>query len=573
MVQEKGAAWAAAYFFWHESCVGEQQLHLIEKRERFQVKTRKGWILLSVSLLVAAATLMGCTGNSSQAPKTSAEAPENAPQKEAAEAKQSGDITVALEAEATSLDPWNSTDSNTLHILSTMFEGLLTLDADGEVIPVLATDYKLSDDAKSLTFHLRKDVRFHDGTPFDAQVVKNNLDYVRNKEHGMARASFFGFIKEITVVDPYTVTVTANEPDSAMVAYMAHPSASFKSPKELQKKIDDPNYNLDRNPVGTGPYQFHEWKNGQYVKVTAFSDYWDKEKMAKLASIQFKPVTEASTRVNMLKAGEVDIVTSLPTLDARNMGSDPSLDVYSGPSLNMLYVGMNTKLDKYKDKRVRQAMNYAMNKEQLISQVADGFGTAADSPLSPLVKGYAKQQSYDYDVDKAKTLLKEAGYPNGFTATLWTRNSTEFVAIAENIKIQLQNVGIKVEVQAYESGTLFEKLDAGEGTDLYIGRWGTGTAEADWGLRPNFASDRVPPNYNNSGFYMNKQVDQLLNDALKAVDSQVAQQKYDKAQRVIMDEAPWIFLYVPDVVIAKQKSVSDVSVTLDTVRLNSAFKQ
>lgn len=537
------------------------------------MKTRKGWILLSVSLLVATATLIGCTSNSSQAPKTSAEAPGKAPEKETAKPKQETEITVALEAEATSLDPWNSTDGNTLHILSTMFEGLLTLDADGEVLPVLATDYKLSEDATSLTFHLRKGVLFHDSTPFDAQVVKNNLDYVRNKEHGMARASFFGFIKEITVVDPYTVTVTANEPDSAMVAYMAHPSATFKSQKELQKKLDDPKYNLDRNPVGTGPYQFEEWKNGQYVKVTVFGNYWNNEKTAKLSSIFFKPVTEASTRVNMLKAGEVDIVTSLPTLDARSMGKDPTVDVYSGPSLNMLYVGMNTKLDKYQDKKVRQAMNYAINKEQLINQVADGFGTVADSPLSPLVKGYAKQQGYDYDVDKAKVLLKEAGYPNGFTATLWTRNSTEFVAIAENIKIQLQNVGIKVDVQAYESGTLFEKLDAGEGTDLYIGRWGTGTAEADWGLRPNFASDRVPPNYNNSGFYMNKQVDQLLNDALKATDSHVAHQKYDEAQKVIMDEAPWIFLYIPDVVIAKQKYVMDVSVTLDAVRLNSAYKK
>lgn len=537
------------------------------------MKARKKWVLLSASFLLATAVITGCSSTSSQPPTTDPKTAEQAQQTETSKVEQNAEVTVALEAEATSLDPWNSTDSNTLHILSTMFEGLLTLDENGEIAPVLATDYKLSADATSLTFHLRKGVSFHDGTPFDAQVVKKNLDYVRDKANGMARASFFGFIKEVTVADPYTVTIAAKEPDSAMVAYMAHPSASFKSLKELQKKIDDPKYSLDRNPVGTGPYKFSEWKNGQSIKVTAFTDYWNKEKPAKLAAIVFKPVTEASTRVNMLKAGEVDLVTSLPTLDARKMGTDSSVDVFSGPSLNMLYVGINAKLDKYKDKRVRQALNYAINKEQLISQVADGFGTVADSPLSPLVKGYAKQQSYAHDVDRAKALLAEAGYPNGFTATLWTRNSTEFVAIAENIKIQLQSVGIKVEVQAYESGTLFEKLDAGQGTDLFIGRWGTGTAEADWGLRPNFASDRVPPNYNNSGFYMNKQVDQLLNDALKMTDNKAAQQIYADAQKVIMDEAPWIFLYVPDVVIAKRKNVSDVSVALDTVRLNAAYKK
>ncbi|MGG4454289.1 glutathione ABC transporter substrate-binding protein [Brevibacillus porteri] len=535
---------------------------------------RKTALLTAASLLLAAAILSGCTSNSGHIPTTNGPGLEQAQQqKQPAKVERNGELTVALEAEATSLDPWNSTDSNTLHILSTMFEGLLMLDENGEVVPVLATDYKLSSDATSLTFHLRKGILFHDGTPFDADVVKKNLDYVRNRDNGMARASFFGFIKEVHAVDPYTITIVANESNSAMVAYMAHPSASFKSTKELQKKIDDPKYNLDRNPVGTDPYHFREWKNGQYVKVAAFDEYWDKAKPAKLAAIEFKPVTEASTRVNMLKAGEVDIVSSLPTLDARNMGTDPNVDVYSGPSLNMLYVGMNTKLDKYKDKRVRQAMNYAINKEQLISQVADGFGTVADSPLSPLIKGYSKQHNYAYNVEKAKQLLKEAGHQEGFAATLWTRNSTEFVAIAENIKMQLQNVGIKVEVQAYESGTLFEKLDAGDGADLYIGRWGTGTAEADWGLQPNFASDRIPPNYNNSGFFQNQQVDQLLNDALKATDNNMAQQKYDEAQKVIMEEAPWIFLYVPDVVIAKRKNVSDVGVTLDTIRLHAAYKQ
>ncbi|MED4750679.1 glutathione ABC transporter substrate-binding protein [Brevibacillus choshinensis] len=537
------------------------------------MKSRQKWFLFCVSFLFATAMLTGCAGNSDPTSSANVPAAENGKQEDTTKLTPNVEVTVALEAEATSLDPWNSTDSNSLNILSTMFEGLLSLDENGEIVPVLATDYKMSADATSLTFHLRRGVLFHDGTPFDAQVVKMNLDYVRNKANGMARASFFGFINEVTVVDPYTVTITANEPNSAMVAYMAHPSATFKSQKELQKKIDDSKYNLDRHPVGTGPYQFQEWKNGQYVKVVAFTDYWAKEKQAKLAAILFKPVIEASTRVNMLKAGEVDVVTSLPTLDARSMGTDSSLDVYTGPSLNVLYIGMNTKLDKYKDKRVRQALNYAVSKEQMISKVADGFGTVADSPLSPLVKDYAKQQNYVYDLDKAKELLAQAGYPNGFTATLWTRNSTEFVAIAENIKMQLQNIGVKIDVQAYESGTLFEKLDAGQGTDLYIGRWGTGTAEADWGLRPNFASDRVPPNYNNSGFYMNEHVDQLLDDALKATDNNVAQQKYAEAQKTIMDEAPWIFLYVPDVVIAKRKNVSDVSVTLDTVRLNAAYKQ
>jgi glutathione transport system substrate-binding protein len=216
-------------------------------------------------------------------------------------------------------------------------------------------------------------------------------------------------------------------------------------------------------------------------------------------------------------------------------------------------------------------MNHAINKDQLIAQVMDGYGKVADSAIASTVFGYAQQSVYEYDVEKAKQAMTDAGYPDGFKATLWTRNATEFVSVAEFVAMQLKEIGIDVEVQTFESGTLFDKLDSGVGTDIWIGRWGPGTGEADYGLRPNFATDRIPPNWNNSGSYINAQVDQLLNEALQSPDQDVTLAKYKELQEIIYADAPWIFLYVPDLVAAKRSEVKDAFIDRNgTIRLNQA---
>ncbi|MGC5326903.1 glutathione ABC transporter substrate-binding protein [Brevibacillus sp. SYSU BS000544] len=483
-------------------------------------------------------------------------------------------ITLAVEAEPVSLDPQNVTDGNSITVQRAMFEGLLTFTDKMQPVPVLATDYKLNENATEITFTLREGVTFHDGSPFNAEVVKANLDFVRDEKNGMARRSFFSFIKEVIVVDPTHVTIVANTPNSAMTSYLAHPASSMKSLEALKKKQSDPNFNLDRNPVGTGPYQFVEWKENQHVKVAPFANYWNKEKAAKADSIVYKPVVEAGTRINMLKAGETDIITKLPTLNAKEIAADSKFNVYKAPSLNVYYVGMNLKLKKYQDKKVRQAMNYAVNKDELIAGVLDGYGSVADSAIAPNTFGYSQQKVYEYNLDQAKKMLAEAGMKDGFEATLWTRNSSEFIAIAENVAMQLGKVGIKAKVQAYESGTLFDMLDHEKGTDLWIGRWSPGTGEVDYGIRPNFHTKSFAPDNNNSGFYSNPQVDKLLDEAIMTANSEEAMKKYAEVQKIIYDDAPWVFLHVPDLIVAKTSAVSDVMVLpSDTVIVNTAEKK
>jgi len=482
------------------------------------------------------------------------------------------EIVVALEAEPTSLDPFNSTDGVSTSVQKTMFEGLLRFDQNLDIAPYLAESYEYNEDATELRFVLREGITFHDGSEFNAEVVKANFDFVLDEDNGLARRSFFNFIEEVEVVDEFEVIIHASEPNASMASYLAHPTAGMKSLEELEKKMEDPDYNLDRNAVGTGPFQYVEWLDGQHVVVEKNDNYWDQDNMAQVESIRFTSVQEASTRVNQLRTGEVHFVDTLPTGEADSLMDEEYVNVFSGPSMNVFYIGMNMQEDKYQDENVRHAMNHAVDKDQLIAQVVDGFGRVADSPIAPPVYGYSPQEVYEYDVEGALNLMAEAGMEDGFEATLWTRNSTEFVAIAEFVAMQLEEIGIEVDVQAYESGTLFDMLDNNDGTDLWIGRWSPGTGEADWGLRPNFASDRVPPNYNNSGFYINEDVDQLLNDALENPDEEERLALYHEAQEIIYQEAPWVFLHVVDAVAAQRTEVGGIYIMQDgSVDMNGVY--
>ena len=469
------------------------------------------------------------------------------------------ELTVGIEAEPTSMDPQNTTDGNSATVQSTMFEGLLRFDENMNIVNVLAEDYDYSDDATEITFFLREDVTFHDGTAFDAEAVKENLDFVRDEENGLARSSFFSFIDDVVVEDDYTVTIVSEEPNSAMASYMAHSSASMKSVEQIEMKQENPDYNLDREgAVGTGPFTFVEWRDGEHVIVERNPDYWNQDELANVEQITFRPVQEAATRVNMLRTGEVDLIFPIPTLNAQELEQEEGIDLYTGPTTDLFYIGMNFEQEKYQDLAVRQAMNHAVDKDGLIAQVLDGYGIVADSAIAPNVYGYAEQPIYEYDVGLAEELLEGSDQAGGFEATLWTRNNTEFITVAEYVAIQLEEIGISVNVEPFEAGTLFDMLDAGEGTDLWIGRWSPGTGEADYGLRPNFASDRVPPNFNNSGFYINEELDAMFDEAISTPDEEEALSIYAEIQEKIYQDAPWVFLHVPDAIIAKSEDLHGI---------------
>ncbi|WP_018132979.1 glutathione ABC transporter substrate-binding protein [Effusibacillus pohliae] len=473
------------------------------------------------------------------------------------------DLVVAQAANPTTMDPQDAQDTLSYSIMKTMYEGLLGFDKDMKIVPVLAESMpELSKDAKSVTFKLKKGIKFHDGTDLNAEAVKINFDRVKDPNNKLKRASLFAVIEKTEVVDPYTVKFTLNRPFAAIVQTFAHPAAMIISPKAIKEYGKE----IQRKPVGTGPFQFVEWKDADHVTVKKFDGYWDKANAAKVEKITFKPVTEAGSRVAMLKTGEAQFVYPLPPDQVDSLKDDKNVAVDRSPSIVERYIAFNTTKKPFDEKRVRQALNYAVNKDALIKVVAKGYASPAESVIAPKVWGFQKQQMYGYDPGKAKQLLAEAGYPNGFETTIWTANATESVKIAEFIQQQWKEVGIKANVQQMESGTLSNQMYVKpEDSKMltYSGGWSPSTGEADWGIRPLLTKDLFPPAGYNVGYYVNERVEKDIATGLQSTDEKERLAAYADAQKTIVEDAPWVFLYVPDNVSGKRKNLSGVFVLPD----------
>lgn len=479
------------------------------------------------------------------------------------QAAQSKELVVAQAANPTTLDPQDTQDTLAYGIQKTMYEGLLGFDKDMKVIPVLAEAMpELAPDAKSVTFKLKHDVKFQDGTDFNAEAVKANMERLLDPANKLKRASLFKAVDHVEIIDPYTVKIVLNRPFAPIVEAFAHPAGAMISPKAIKEYGKD----LNRHPVGTGPYQFVEWKDGQYVTVKKFDGYWDKDHAAKLEKITFKPVPEAGSRVAMLKTGEIQFVYPLPPEQIEGMKNDSKVTVDRSQSIYQRYVVFNTTQKPFTDKRVRQALNYAVDKDAMIKVTYKGYGTPSQSVLAPKVWGFAPHDPYPYDVEKAKKLLAEAGYPDGFETTIWTANNTELVKFAEFIQQQWQAVGVKVKVEPMEYVTMINQMSVKPSESKMMtnmGGWSPSTGEADWGIRPLLSKDMFPTAGFNVGYYSNDQVEKDIVAGMEISDKDQRLQAYAAAQKALFEDAPWVFLFVPDNLAGKRKNLENAFVLPD----------
>lgn len=491
-------------------------------------------------MLVLSTVLIGCSNSSNQ----SNEKKNDTPSEKIAK-KEGKDITIAVKDNFVSMDPHDSNDTQGYSAQKTMMEGLLGFDKNMKVVPVLAESYEANDGATEFTFKLRHDVKFHDGTPFNAEAVKVNIDRLADPANNLKRHSLFAIVKETQVVDEYTVKFILKEPFGAMINTFAHPSGMMHSPKSLAEKGKE----VSQHPIGTGQYKFKEYVPGDHLTVVKNEDYW-KKGYPKVDSITFKPVPENGARVAMLQTGEADFLTTFPTEQAESLNGKDGIIVDSGKSIIVRYLSMNTYKKPYSDVRVRQAINYAINKEAFNKIVLNGFGTNMDSIIAPDVQFYSKQKPYEADLAKAKKLLKEAGYENGFKAKIWGGNNSTSIKAMEFLQQQLAQIGVQVEVMAMEAGTLSEKLWSAQTPDqaeveMYFGGWSPSTGDADWGIRPLLGgSDSFPPNSYNTAYYNNDKANEYIHKALATADLKEREAAYKEVQNIIWKDAPWAFLGV-----------------------------
>jgi glutathione transport system substrate-binding protein len=488
------------------------------------------------------------------------------------------DAVIAVASTFTTLDPYDSNDTLSQAASKSFYQGLFGLDRNMKVVNVLAEGYDVSKDGLEYTIRLRKGVKFHDGTEFKADAVKAVFDRVTNPDNKLKRYVLFNRIAKTDVVNDYTVKVTLKEPFSPFINTLAHPSAVMISPTALKKWG---NKDIGFHPVGTGPFEFVEWKQTDYLKGKKFDGYWQKG-LPQVDSITWKPVVDNNTRSAMMQTGEAHFTFPVPYEQAEVLKTKSNLELTASPSIIARYMSMNTTQKPFDNPKVRQAINYAINKDALVKVAFNGYAVPAEGVVPPGVDYAVKMNPWPYNPAKAKQLLAEAGYPNGFETELWSAyNHTTAQKVIQFIQQQLMQVGIKAKLLALEAGQRVEKVESAPnpesaGVRLYYVGWSSSTGETDWALRPLLASESFPPKLFNTAYYKNPKVDGDLADALKTTDRTQKAALYKDAQEQIWNDAPWAFLVTEKLLSAHTKNLTgfyvmpDASFNFDEINLTDA---
>ncbi|WP_080872720.1 glutathione ABC transporter substrate-binding protein [Oceanobacillus timonensis] len=453
------------------------------------------------------------------------------------------EVTVAFQENIQTMDPHNGSSGIDISVQYAIYESMFTPDKDGELQPLLATDYDISDDGLTYTFKLRDDVTFTDGAEFNAEAVKANLDRIIDSEGSLNNYKSLRNVEEVEVADDYEVEVTLNNINSQFIDKIG--MIRMVSPDALEKDID-----FGEESAGTGPFVLEKWSHGDYLEAIKNEDYWE-EGLPKIDKVTFEPIPEDGSRIAMLKTGETDYIFPVPVNDVESLDAEDNIEVSTVESTYVNYATINTSKEPFNKKEVRQAMNYALNQEDFVKVVKNGYGVASDSVLPATNVFYEGQEPYDYDLDKAKELLAEAGYEDGFTTEIWGSDSSKDKRGMQFIQQQLGKIGIDVEIKQMERGTLSDEINKPESAEdsevemWYVG-WSSQVGDADNATNPLFSSSSFPPNGSNTAYYDNEKADKLIDEGLHAKDEDEAAEKYAELQEVLWDDAPWLFTAVDE---------------------------
>ncbi|WP_301171333.1 glutathione ABC transporter substrate-binding protein [Brevibacillus nitrificans] len=469
-------------------------------------------------------------------------------------ASSGGTLIIARLSDANNLDPHFSTQINSMAVVQhKLYEGLVMLDANSEYKPLLASEWKQLDDL-TWEFALRDGITFHDGTPFDAEAVKKTMDRILDKNAPTPKANMFGMIKEVKVVDPHKVQIILHYPFAGLLSVLASAEGGIISPKAIEQYGKD----LSKHPVGTGPFVFESWTPGQEIVLVKNEAYWGNK--PKIDKVVFKTVPEDATRVAMVETGEAHVAEQLPVTEIDRVKNSSSMTLGRYESFAVDHIGMNVTQKPFDDVRVRQAIAHAIDKEAIIQGVYNNVGKVAVSSLGPKVIGYSPNlKTPDYDLNKAKQLLAEAGYANGFKATVYLNDNKARINVAEVLQSQLKGIGIDLQIQVMEFGAYLDLAAKGQ-AQMFISGWGNATGDADYNQYNLFhsTSKGVPGNHS---FYANPKVDELIEAGRKEKDPQKRKEIYEQAQQIEIEEVPLIPYRSSENLAAIAKNVQGITIS------------
>ncbi len=517
-------------------------------------KIAKGLFLLGMALVFI---LAGC-GDSDD--KTSED-----PAPTAKDSKMGGVLVFARSGDSVGLDPARETDGESFYASHQIFDTLVEFKpGTTEVIPALATDWMISSDGLTYTFTLRKGVKFHDGTDFNADAVV--FSYMRqldenNEYYEYGPWKYWGYmdmssiIETITAVDEYTVEFKLKKIEAPFIANLAMDFAAVVSPTAY---MADPE-GFATNPVGTGAFKFVSWTKDSDIVLERNEDYWQP---VYLDRVILKVIPDATARWLALQKGEVDLIDFPASDDLPAMTENPNINLIQQAGLNVGYLALNTLKKPYDDKRVRQAMNYAINRDEIIKAVYGSAGQPAKNPLPPTMWAYNDSiQPYPYDIAEAKALLEEAGYPDGFKTELWAMPvarpyNPDARKIAEIMQAQLAKIDVEVEIISYEWGTYLDKTDNGEHQAAMLG-WTGDNGDPDNFLFVLLSIPAAEVPAGNIAFWKNEEFNDLIVEAKQTADQATRARLYMKAQEIFHEEAPWVTIAHSVVTVPASIAVKD----------------
>ncbi|ABR49059.1 extracellular solute-binding protein, family 5 [Alkaliphilus metalliredigens QYMF] len=488
-------------------------------------KSKKVLLLLSL-ILVFALVAVGCS--SPEAPAGGEEVVEG----EVTESKTV--LVVGQGADAVSLDPHATNDQPSSRVSKQIYDTLVEQDQNMALQPGLATSWEEIDEL-TFEFTLKQGVVFHNGEAFTANDVKFTLLRALESTH---IGHIVGQIdpEGIEIIDDHTIRISTTEPFAPLLAHLAHTATAMLNETAVTEAGED----YGQHPIGTGPFVFDKWNTGDSIELLRNDNYHGEA--PKIEKVIMRSITENANRTIELETGQIDIAYDISPNDVNRVEAHDDLILLRQPNFSTAYVGFNVAKEPYNDVRVRQAINYAVDMEAIVEAVYQGVGAPAKGPLGPNV--WASNQSleeYGFDQEKAKELLAEAGYPEGFKTTLWTNQNQQREDIATIVANQLGQIGIEAEISVVEWGTYLEDTAAGK-HDMLIMGWTTVTGDPDYGLYSLFHSKSTGTAGNRS-FYGNDRVDELLDLGRRSADPVEREAYYMEAQVIIRDEAPWIFTW------------------------------
>ncbi|MDD3827848.1 MAG: ABC transporter substrate-binding protein [Anaerolineae bacterium] len=450
-----------------------------------------------------------------------------------------GTLVRALTTFPNSLDLPQCAERNASTTAWHMYDTLLWVNEEGILEPALAKDWEVSEDGSEYTFYLRDDVTFHNGEPFNADAVV--FSWERAKDAGFEYSNLWQLATTVEKVDDYTVKITTEGPDALFLTTVADNWAII--PPQYFQEVGQAGF--DEHPVGTGPYVFVEWVKGDRIVLKANPDYW-REDTPKLENLIFRPIPESATRVAAIQTGEVDIVTRLSSEEAQSLLGVPNVTVIKYAQARVYYIAFNNVStgvgQPTEDPLVRQAMNYAVDIEAIIDSLFNGFAKPAIGFVATGELGYDNVEPFGYDPDKARELLAEAGYPDGFEMDMACPAGayTHFEEVCEAVAGYLGEVGIQANLEIMESGHYWELEAAKELPPLFGDSWSATDGEAYRRLIGALGGEEAAY----SSWSDEKIIDMLV-EIKSTVDQEERAKLYGELQVYMRDNPPFIYLYEP----------------------------